>query len=580
MRTLLRIFIPIILIIWLAYRFHRNIIRRILHLSPVSNRVKVRRNLPVLMEDGVNLMADHYSPRQPGSYPTVLIRSPYGRYTRQSAFGMSLVFFAHRFAERGYNVVVQDVRGRFDSGGEFIPFEHEKADGIATVNWITKQPWFNGKLGMWGGSYLGIAQWAIAVESPAITAIVPSITGSSLRDVVFPDDALDLGLMVRWLTILALLQEYYDRPLVSSSRMLQQAEALITPAVNHLPVREIEAQIVGETHTYFLDWLSREAANDEFWEKLRQENDITKVTAPAHLIGGWYDFFLRPLLLDYERLQQAGRQPYLTIGPWHHFSEIVSLEDLHQGMKWFDAHLKGDMSNLREKPVRLYVMGAEEWREFDTWPPASNPTRFYLHTGGILKTETPANDHGITCFHYDPNNPTPAVGGTQFGFGGGKRDNRKLEARDDVITFSTTPLVEALEVIGPVTASLYVQSTNVYTDFFARLCDVHPDGQSLNVCDGLFRIAPGKGQSCEDGTLQIQINMWATAYHFQPGHRLRLIIAGGAHPRWNRNPGTGEPLADAITLKPADQTVFHDEQHPSAVILPIHGTNTYNTTAS
>lgn len=569
MKNLLRILFTIVIFGWFVYRFHRHLIRWILHLPPLSYRVKIQRNIPVRMEDGVMLIADHYAPKKPGSYPTVLIRSPYGRYTRQSAFGMSLVFFAHRFAERGYHVIVQDVRGRFDSEGQFEPFEHEKADGIATVNWIAEQPWFNGQLGLWGGSYLGLAQWSIAVESPHITAIVPSITGSSLRDVVFPDDALDLGLTIRWLTILALLQDYYDRPLATSTRLLQQAEALISPAVNHLPVGEIEAMILGGSHHYFSNWLSRESADDVFWAQMQQDTDVARVKAPAHLIGGWYDFFLRPLLMDYEKLRDAGRRPYLTIGPWHHFSEITSMEDLHQGMEWFDAHLKGDKQRLREKPVKLYIYGADEWREYDEWPPAANQQCWYLHDGSLLGNTPPIHEHAETHFVYDPNDPTPAVGGTQFGYTGGQRDNRVLEAREDVILFTAAPLNSSLEVIGPVGLSLYVKSSNQYTDFFARLCDVHPDGQSVNVCDGLFRITPSKVQPQADGSMEIEVDMWATAYRFQPGHRLRLMIAGGAHPRWNRNPGTGETLVTAKILKPAHQTVLHDRLHPSTLRLPV-----------
>ncbi|NJL56392.1 CocE/NonD family hydrolase, partial [bacterium] len=287
------------------------------------------------------------------------------------------------------------------------------------------------------------------------------------------------------------------------------------------------------------------------WQMLRDAVDVTRVQAPVHLVGGWYDFFLRPLLGDYLRLSEAGREAYLTIGPWHHFSTIARMPDLSLGVGWFDAQLKGEKARLREKPVRLYVMGTNTWRDFDAWPPPAASLALYLQPGGCLSRRAASPGAEPSRYRYDPADPTPALGGTQFGLVGGQRDNRRLERRADVLVFTTSPLQEPVEVIGPVTLTLYVQSSLDYTDFSGRLCDVHPDGRSINLCDGLFRVKPGRGLDYGDGTRQIEIDLWATAHCFKVGHAIRLHIASGAHPRWSRNLGTGESIAAGVTMRAA-----------------------------
>lgn len=554
--------------LWLRWRW-RHLVGRALRLSPVIYRVTVEKGLHVHTGDGVDLVADHYAPRAAGDYPTVLIRSPYGRHARESAFGLLTAFYAYRFAERGYHVIVQDVRGRFESTGSFSPVLYEKADGLATLDWIRRQPWHNGQLGLWGGSYLGLVQWAIAPDDKAVGAMMPSITGSSLRDVIYPDGALDLGLALRWMILLDLLQGHAGRPVVSSLRMLHQAERLARKGFMHLPIADLDRHLLGRPVDFFQEWLSYEDEAAVHWQMLREAVDVARVEAPVHLVGGWYDFFLRPLLGDYLRLRDAGREAYLTIGPWHHFSTIARMPDLSLGVGWFDAQLKGERARLREKPVRLYVMGANAWRDFDVWPPPARPCHLHLQPGGLLATHPASSDAAPTRYRYDPMDPTPAVGGTQFGLVGGPRDNRSFERRPDVRVFTTAPLTAPVEVIGPVSLSLYVQSSLEFTDFYGRLCDVYPDGRSINLCDGLFRVKPGRGTDCGDGTRRIEIDLWATAHQFRAGHAIRLQVASGAHPRWSRNPGTGEAVAEALVMRPAEQVIYHDAAHPSALVLPV-----------
>lgn len=554
-------------LIALLMRWH--LVGRLLGLGSPRHRVRVESGLWVPTRDGIVLATDHYFPVRRGQYPTILIRSPYGRREEAGAFGVFLSFFARRFAERGYHVVVQDTRGRFDSGGVFEPYFHEKADGLDTIRWLEGQPWFNGVIGLWGPSYLGIVQWAIAAESPAIRAMVPAVTSSRLQSIVYPDGALDLGLTMRWMKIFQALDQVRGRPLVAAVPLLWEIEQSIAPAFEALPVAEADQAALGEPVPFYREWLRNSGPDSALWRQMAADARTEAVTAPVHLIGGWYDFFLRGLLEDYAALRAAGRRPYLTIGPWSHFTPtnpMVMFDALREGIAWFDAHLKGAPARLRAKPVRILIMGADEWRDLDDWPPPAVETAYYLHSSGLLGQRAPDADDPPDHYVYDPADPTPAVGGAQFSLGAGPRDNSALEARPDVLTYTTPPLRAPVEVIGPVRLALYVRSSLDHTDFFGRLCDLHPDGRSVNVCDGLFRLSPGMGEPGPDGARRILIDMWATAYRFKPGHCIRLQVSSGAHPHWNRNLGTGDLLGSEMRV--AAQTVYHDAARPSALLLP------------
>lgn len=532
-------------------------------------RVPVERDIPIPMRDGVLLYVDHFYPPSAEQPPTILIRSPYGRHFKAGVFGALVEFASRCFAARGYHVLTQDVRGRFDSQGEFEPYFHERADGQSTIVWLKQQIWFNGKLGMWGPSYLGIVQWAIA-DAPELHALVLGVTTSDLYPVVFPDGALDLGLMMRWAALLRIQERYTGWRALLSLLLIPEVERAVKPAFTHLPLMDTESALPTGAGIYYRRWLEA-AVHDPDWKTTLRSVESAQVNAAAHLIGGWYDFFLRGLLHDYAALQAAGKAPYLTIGPWHHFSHFfLMLVMIKPGIAWFEARLKEKNPPLREKPVRLYIMGAKEWRDYDTYPPPSIDKHFYLGGGkSLIEVSTDAApDHYL----YDPADPTPIIGGTQFSPQGGARDNRHLERRADVLSYTSAPLQEDLEVIGAVRAELYIASSLDYTDFFARVCDVYPDGRSINVCDGLFRIEPGVGKRQPDGVLQIEIDLWATAYHFFKGHRIRLLIASGAHPRWSRNLGGPFPLTDTH-LRCAEQTIYHDHRHPSVLVLPaVHTT--------
>ncbi len=556
-----------------VYQFRRQLIGQALRLPPVRHRVDVLRGIQIPMPDGVFLGADLYSPRARRLFPTILVRTPYGRGLSVGPSGMMMGFAAQRFAERGYNVLVQDVRGRFGSGGEFIPFVHEAADGRATLDWIEDQDWFNGLLGMWGASYLGYAQWAAAGgASPALKAIVPAVCGSNMPVSFLGRGAFDLDATLRWMYELdAMNRSSWLRSLAGLGRMAPMLmERRIQRAANHLPLVEVDRLVTGKPVSFYREWQQHPSLDDPYWRAADHSPLVTRVSAAVHFVSGWYDLFLNDLLADYARLREAGQMPYLTIGPWFHMHPELAQEDMRQGITWFDANLKGDRRSLRPSPVRLYVQGAGEWRDFSSWPPPARSRSYYLQPGGELSHEPLSMETAEpTRYTYDPRDPTPALGGPLLKGSAGPVDNRRLEARPDVLAFTGLVLDADLEVIGPLKAVLYVGSDREYTDFFVRLCVVASSGVSTNLCDGFIRLVPGSGEREEDGSLRIEIAISPTAYRFQAGQRLRLLVASGAHPRFARNPGTGLSLTGSSELLPARQAVYHDARHPSALILPV-----------
>ena len=546
----------------LFYQGRRRIFAWKLGLPRPYYRVLVERSILIATPDGVNLASDHYHPITSQENPTILIRSPYGRGRKSGIFGWLTEFCAWRFAEQGYEVIVQDTRGRFDSEGQFEPFFHERQDGQATFNWLAEQPWFNGRVGMWGSSYLGIVQWVVADHS-FVKALMPGITASNLYDVVFPDGALDLGLIMRWMSLLR--SQHERRHSILQAGLLLEVEHDVRPAFDHLPVTEADQVMRNGSVDYFGRWMDAALHNPSFPRQLHSV-DHRQVHAPVHLISGWYDFFLRGLLDDYARLKSAGQTPYLTVGPWTHFSHLFLMPImLRPGIEWFNAHLKAERKHLRTEPVRLYIMGANEWRDYPDFPPPSQPLHYYLGGGKQLLPEPSASIP--SQYRYDPAHPTPIVGGAQFYFRAGARDNSQLERRKDVLTFTSDPLDHSIEIIGYAVVELYVQSSSEFTDFYARLCDVFPNGRSINICDGLLRFKPRIGERQPDGTIRIEIDLWSTAYRFLSGHCIRLLISSCAHPRWARHTNTANPLTDKM-IQIATQYVYHDIEHPSALTLP------------
>jgi hypothetical protein len=532
-------------------------------IPPAHTRdIAVHRDIEVTMPDGIRLLTDRYWPRGNGGDPVIVMRSPYGR---NAVWALA----ARLFAERGYQVIVQSCRGTGGSEGEFDAYRHEAHDGLATLAWIEAQPWFSGKLAMAGPSYLGIVQWAVAAEPPpSLGAMAVPISSARVRAFTYPGGTFSLDSTLTWLALLATQRQGGRSPLFEQvAARRRMARALMT-----LPLGNADRVVTGARVGFYQDWLAR-MDDDAFWAPVEFDRHLDSFTVPVTMVTGWYDMFLPAQLADYQALRAGGRDVRLTIGPWKHTDPGAAGEALRDSLDWFGTHLLEDRgSRAQRSRVRLFVGGARRWLEVGEWPPPARSVRWHLHPGGVLHPRAPLAS-APDRYRYDPSDPTPSVGGTLLARSGGPRDNRALERRSDVLVFTSSALVRDLEAIGPITAELHVRSTLEHTDFFVRLCDVEPSGKSLNLCDGLVRVTPASWRRGAGGIAVVQVPLWPTAHVFRRGHRLRVQVSSGAHPRFARNLGGGEPLATAVTMHSADQEVWHDPDHPSAIVLPVRDAN-------
>jgi putative CocE/NonD family hydrolase len=523
-----------------------------------THDVAVRRDIEVAMPDGTCLLTDRYWPRGNGGEPVIVMRSPYGR-TAVWALAARLL------AERGYQVILQSCRGTGGSGGEFDAYRNEAQDGLATLRWIESQPWFVGKVALAGPSYLGIVQWAVASEPPpSLRAMAVSISSARVRAFTYPGGTFSLDSTLTWLALLA-SQRQGGRPRL---RERMAARGRMASGVMTLPLGDADRVVTGARVGFYQDWLAR-VDDDAFWAPVEFDRHLSSLTVPVTMVTGWYDMFLPAQLADYQVLRAAGRDVRLTIGPWKHTDPGAAGEALRDLLDWFGTHLLDNRGGSSQRSrVRLFVGGARRWLEVEEWPPPARSVRWHLHRDGVLHPRAPVAS-APDRYRYDPSDPTPSVGGTLLARSGGPRDNRALEGRSDVLVFTSSVLVRDLEVVGPIAAELHVRSSLEHTDYFVRLCDVEPSGKSLNVCDGLVRVTPASSRPGADGIASIHVPLWPAAHVFRRGHRLRVQVSSGAHPRFARNLGVGEPLATAVTMHSADQEVWHDPAHPSAVVLPV-----------
>lgn len=525
-----------------------------------KHAVKATKDISIKTDDGITLKTDLFKPDSPGPHPTILMRLPYGRS------GFTPV--AEIYAEHGFITLLQACRGTDGSTGEFDPLTHERDDGLATLNWIKSQDWFDGRLGTTGPSYLGYAQWAINDALPAKSAMSIKVSSAEFESVVFPGGAFHLQLWLSWLQTVEGLRE---APIDIAVRMITgNVETRTDDAANSLPLVEADIVATGKQIPFWRRWFNEAVDNPSFWAPLDHTPRLGPDTPRVHLVSGWYDFMLDQLLRDYQTLVTAGQKPYLTIGTWHHIASDLQGESIRQTLPWMKAHLMDDDKHLREKPVRIHISGGIGWREFEQFPPPEMTAKtLYLNSKTRLTPEPPERSHPDT-YSYDPNDPTPNVGGAIFAYtGAGPQDNKMLEARDDVLIFTSAPCTQPLTIIGNVHVTLFSKSNLQHTDFFARLCDVDSGDRSTNICDKLIRLKPGKITPDGEGIWKINLHLHATAHRFNKGHKLRLQISSGAHPRYARNMGTDEPTGTALKMEIANQQIFHDPTHQSLIELPI-----------
>ncbi|MFB9239032.1 CocE/NonD family hydrolase [Plantactinospora siamensis] len=525
-----------------------------------ARRVGLTRDIRVRARDGVPLLTDHYAPDLPAGpdVPTVLIRTPYGR-------GGPMRLLGRLLAGQGFHAVIQSCRGTFGSGGRFEPFVSEKADGLDTVDWLRRQPWYGGRFGMFGASYQGFVQWALAGEVEDLRAMVAVVTAASTRDSTYAGGAFSLDTVLTWAELL----EAQAVPWLARQLELRRGQPRLLAGLAHLPLVEADRVATGGTVPFFQEWLLEHTPGAAYWRSRVFDARIAEVRTPVAMVTGWHDIFLPAQLGDYAALRAAGERPTLTVGPWTHGSPGLLAAALREGVPWLRSELAGAEPPARPAPVRIHVGGGAGWRDLPDWPPAATRTRWHLHPDrGFAPAPPPVS--APDRFRYDPADPTPSLGGPLLvAQRAGPVDNRPVEARDDVLVYTGGRLDAALEVIGPVTAEVHVRSELGYFDLFLRLCDVDRRGRSWNVCDGLVRVEPGRFPVAADGVLRVPVTLWPVAHRFRPGHRLRLQVSGGAHPRYARNPGTGEPLGSAVRMRAGHREIFHDPAHPSVVHLPV-----------
>jgi len=528
--------------------------------------VACEQDLRVPMYDGSVLLADRWFARDASArpQPTVLVRSPYGRR------GIVGLLFGRLLAERGLQVVLQSVRGTFGSQGTFSPFD-ERADGLATLRWIRSQRWHGDRIGMIGPSYLGLVQWAVASEAgDDLAALAIQVSASEFYDQTYAGGSLALESVGSWMALVSAQEGRFA--LLAINRALRRLRAVLTD----LPLGDLDQRATGTAVSWFREAFANPAREGAYWAARDFSAGVPGVRAPVQFVGGWYDILLPWMLEDFAALQAAGRRPQLLIGPWTHTAPGLAAAGHRDGIAWLRSHLLNDDRLVRGSPVRVLVTGERSgggWRDLPSWPPPGvAERRLWLVGDSGLGDEAPGEETSQAGrYRYDPADPTPSVGGPVLLAREPVLDNRQLEARADVLVYSTAQLPATVEAIGPVAVELWARADAAYFDLFARVCDVDEQGASWNVCDALASVAPGRFERSEDGAWHVLLALWPIGHRFAPGHRIRLQVSSGAYPRYARNPGTGEDHVTATTLKAVEIELLSDRSHPSALVLPARG---------
>jgi putative CocE/NonD family hydrolase len=547
-------------------RIAGGVVDRALGLSTVVEPYVVRHNVGVPMPDGVVLLGDHY---RPGGHdrplPVVLIRSPYGRA------GFPAVLFAAPLARRGFQVFIQSTRGTFGSGGQFRPFMSERADGTATVAWLRDQRWCDGQVSMTGGSYLGHTQWAVApYVDPPLRSVSLNITAAKMTSAFYDHGAPGLQNALNWTGLIGTQEKGGLPGVLPNPRQMARTKR----ALRKVPLQAADIDVAGAPVAFWRDFVEHAAVADEFWANADHDgSDLTRFP-PVSMVTGWWDLFLPGQLRDYAALRAGGVTARITVGPWLHADPGELKMIAQQDIAWLDHHLRGGPPPPGA-PVRVFLQTAGTWLDFDEWPPpAGVGTAYYLRAAGGLSLDAEPGDAAPATFVYDPADPTPSAGGPLLQPPGKQVDNAAIEARPDVLIYTTKPLACDHDLVGPVSARVYVRTGRQHADLFVRVCDVDAAGVSRNIVDGIRRLSPQTVPAPDvrvgdDQVLAVDVELYPTAYRLQAGHRIRLQISGGAFPRFARNFGTSEPFGAATRAQRCRFEIYHDSQHPAHVLLPV-----------
>ena len=547
--------------------------RRMHLVHPLTTEIVHERDLPVEMDDGAVLLADRWVAAGEASraQPTVLVRSPYGR---RQVVGL---LFGRLLAERGFQVVLQSVRGTFGSGGRFAPFD-ERADGAATLRWLRAQPWHTGRVATFGPSYLGLVQWALAAEQPDdLAAMAIQVSASEFHSQTYAGGSISLETIASWMAIIA-VQERRLAPLWINRAL----RSLGTLFGDHALIGLDEAA-TGAPVAWLRESFEQPGRDGDYWMRRDFSATVPQVTVPVSFVGGWHDILLPWMLDDVRALQDsvpARPPPRVTIGPWTHTSPELAAVGHREAIAFLRAELLDDDRLLRDRggalPVQLRLSGeGAVRREFEVWPPpGAEPVRWFARSGGVLSPspELPGSGaEGAERYRYDPADPTPSLGGPVLMSREAVVDNGPLEARADVLTFTTEPLETTLEAIGRPVVEIWARCSAPSFDIFARICDVDAAGVSRNVCDTLASVRSGRDRRLQDGSVRLEFELWPLGHRFAAGHRIRLQISSGAYPRYARNPGTGEDPASAApsSMRAVEIEILRDGAHPSGLTLPV-----------
>jgi putative CocE/NonD family hydrolase len=557
-----------------------------------GNGVRLERGVRCRMSDGVELFSDHYYPPDPGAHATLLMRQPYGRAIA------STVVYAHPvwFARHGYNVVIQDVRGRGDSAGEFYPFRSEGRDGAESISWLRTRPESNGRVGMYGFSYQGMTQLLAAAEQPeGLECIAPGMTSHDLyHGWFYHHGALRLATGLGW-GLQMLKMDARRRRLREASDRLEQAWANLAAQTSALPFGELPALRGEGLPRYVSDWFDH-AQPCEYWTSLDVSQTLDQICVPALHISGWYDTFLKGSIDGFRALSEragtafARQHQYLLAGPWQHipwgdrigaanFGPEALLDTDAILLRWFNHWLKDSGEFSREPRVRHFVLGENSWRQADAWPAEANHT-LYLHSAGransrkgdgVLSTTLHSADEPCDVFVCDPEVPVAAPGGSSAA--SGQFDQAALEMGNNVLVYTTEPLRDALRIFGTPRVSLYCSTSAAHTDFTAKLVRVRPGGAAEFVCIGVARSSWlfAKTGYAADTVHHWEFDLEPTSCSFAAGDRIRLEVASSAFPLYDRNPGSevASSRATSWDWRVSTQIVHHDSKYPAALHLPV-----------
>jgi uncharacterized protein len=577
--------------------------------AATATSIAVQKNVEATMGDGTILRADLYRPAADGRHPVLLQRTPYNKELLPLT-GMTLDPL--RAAAAGYNVVIQDVRARWASdGGPFFLYRDEAGDGRDSVEWAATAPWSDGRVGAYGVSYMGGTSWHAAGSGhPALRAISPTTAPNDFWiDHLWRGGALNWGLIVTW-SLQAIGPAALFRAKKGQADMMPSFLQLVDDIdafeerVRALPLRAFEPARPGDDDflPFFQETL-RHPAPDAWTDSLLVSRKHDQVRAPALIIAGWHDVMLDGDLKHFAAMKsraatpEARRATRIVIGPWSHGMFLPTVGDLDFGMRasgflldlredltslqlrWFDRWLKDQRNGVDEEaPVRIFVQGVNRWRDESSWPlPRATPTKLYLRADRGLSWYEPRPTEPTDAYSYDPADPCPTCGGSLLMPGIYRRgpvEQGPILSRPDVLNYTSSVLESDLEVTGPVAFTLFAASSARDTDWIVKLCDVHPDGRTFNVTDGVLRASYRESLSRRrtldpDAVVRYEIALQPTSMVFRAGHRLRVLVTSSDFPRYDRNPNTGELGVEATTFVTARQTVFHDSDRASHLVLPI-----------